>query len=63
MGATISHHLEKTATAVEILKILLKVGRELLDLAGQDSDLHIGGAAVLVMSCYALYNGRFYSFR
>lgn len=38
----IGDHLKKTSAGVEILRVLLQMLRELVDLLGEKRDLHIG---------------------
>lgn len=40
MRAAVSNHLQKTATAMEIFLILLKMCRQFIDLARKKRDLH-----------------------
>jgi hypothetical protein len=63
MGAAISNHLEKTATGMKILLVLLKMSRKLVYLAAKDSYLNIGRASVGVMASHVFYSGGLYSFR
>ena len=63
MRTAISDHLEKTAAGMEILLVLLEMGRELVDLAAKDSHLDVGRAGILVVACRSLDDGGLYSFR
>lgn len=56
VSAAIGHHLEKTATGMEILRILLEVLSELINLLGEERNLHIGRASVSFVYCNALYD-------
>jgi len=46
MSATVSDHLQETATRMKILLVFLEMRRQFLDLAGKDADLDRGRAGV-----------------
>src|SRR5699024_9150059 len=47
--AAAADHLQQTAAAVVIVGVLLQVLVQLIDVSGQQSDLHLGGAGVLLV--------------
>ncbi len=49
MGAAVGDHLEEAAAAVRILKVLLKVRGELVDLLGQQRNLDLRRTGILVV--------------
>ena len=58
--AAISHHLEQTAARMEVLRILLEVLGELVNLLGKERDLHIGRAGVSIVSSNVLNDRRLF---
>ena len=57
----LGNHLKKTATGMVILRILLQMRRELVDLPGNDGDLNLRGTRVrFVLLEFSRYAG-FYS--
>lgn len=50
MVATISDHLEKTPTGMKVLRVLLEVLREFVDLPRKKRDLNVWRASVCVVS-------------
>lgn len=61
--ATVSNHLEKTTTGMEILLVLFEVRGQILNLTGEDSNLDVGRAAVRLVPGYRLDDGGLYAFR
>ena len=56
MGATISNHAEKSATGMSILRVLLKVRRKLVYLAGQKTNLDLRRPGILFVASDFLYD-------
>src|SRR4026208_1556920 len=50
------NHHQQTATRAMVLVVLLQVLRERIDSLGQQSDLSIGGAGVLLVQTKGLHN-------
>ena len=49
MRPAVSNHLEKTAAGMKILRVLLEVLCELVNLLGKERDLNAGGTGVSIV--------------
>src|SRR3990167_10905391 len=49
MSAAVSHHLQKPAAAVLVLVVLAQMRGKLVYLLGQEGNLHLRGAGILVV--------------
>ena len=60
MRTAVRHHLEKAPAGMDILRVLLQVLGELVDLFTQERDLHIRRAGVRVVPSGVFYNNRLF---
>ena len=60
--SSVTNHLKKSATAVEVLVVVLEVCVEVVDAVCENSDLNLGRACVAFVSSIFLNNSLLYVF-
>lgn len=59
-GLTLRNHLQEAAAGVVVFRMCFEVFHELLDLVGQDGDLHFSRTSIAVVEFIFYYNFFFF---